>query len=115
MRFRILSLVGFCTVLAAPQVFAEDLPAPATLGQVESLMDSCSKADPKSAPDLKTQHERLVQGVSEKDLAKVRAADEYQRVYKEFSALIARTSRDEAMKACKVFVGMATTPRQDSP
>jgi hypothetical protein len=105
MHLRILSLVWLSTVLAVPQVFADQLPTPAALGQTESLLDSCSKTDPQSAPNLKKQRERLVQGVSEKDLAKVRAADEYKAAYKEFSDRFEKASKDEAMKACRVFLG----------
>src|SRR5579863_3756316 len=107
MHFRILSLVWLSTVLAVPQVFAGELPSSAGLGQMESLLDSCSKTDPQSAANLKKQRERLVQGVSERDLAKVRAADEYKAAYKESSDRFEKASKDEAMKACKVFLGTA--------
>jgi hypothetical protein len=108
MHLRILSLVLLSTVLAVPQVFAGDeLPSSAGLGQIEGLLDSCSKADPHSAPDLKKQREHLVQGVSEWDLAKVRAADEYKAAYKESSDRFEKASKDEAIKACKVLLGTA--------
>ena len=71
MRCRILSLVWLSAALAVPQVFAGELPTPAGLGQLESLLDSCSTANPQSAPNYKKLREQLVQGVSEKDLAEV--------------------------------------------
>ena len=113
MRLRILSLVWLSTALAVPQVFAGELPAPAALGQMESLLDSCSKTDPQSAPDFKKQRERLVQGVSEKDLAELRKSDEYKGAYKESSDRFEKASKDEAVKACKVFLGTATTSKKD--
>jgi len=107
MHLRILSLVWLSTVLAVPQVFAGELPSSAGLGHMESLLDSCSKTDPQSAPNLKKQRERLVQGVSEKDLAKVRAADEYKAAYKESSEQFEKASKDEAKQACRAFLGTA--------
>lgn len=114
MRLRILSLVWLSMALAVPQVFAGELPAPAALGQVESLLDSCSKANPQSAPDYKKQRERLVQGASEKDLAKLRAADEYKDAYKEISGRFEDLSKDEAVEGCKVFLGTTATPAKDT-
>jgi len=107
MHLRILSLVWLSTVLAVPQVFAGELPSSAGLGQMESLLDSCSKMDPQSAPNLKKQRERLVQGVSETDLAKVRAADEYKAAYKASSDQLEKASKDEAKQACRAFLGTA--------
>jgi hypothetical protein len=114
MRCRILWLVWLCTALAVPQVFAAELPAPAALGQVESLLDSCSKANPQSAPDYKKQRDKLTAGVAEKDLAEVRAADEYKGAYNEISDRFEKASKDEAVKACKVFLGTADAPAKDA-
>jgi hypothetical protein len=114
MRCRILWLVWLCTALAVPQVFAAELPAPAALGQVESLLDSCSKANPQSAPDYKKQRDKLTAGVAEKDLAEVRASDEYKGAYNEISDRFEKASKDEAVKACKVFLGTADAPAKDA-
>src|SRR5579862_9717261 len=100
MHLRILSLVWLFTVLAVPQVFADELPTPAALGQTESLLDSCSKTNPQSAPNLKKQREHILQGLSEKDLVKVRSADEYKAAYQEFRDRFEKASKDEAKKAC---------------
>jgi hypothetical protein len=116
MRLRILSLVWLSTALAVPQVFADELPAPApaALGQMESLLDSCSKANPQSAPDYKKQRERLVQGVPDKGLAEVRAAYEYKAAYQDISDRFEKASKDEAVKECEVFLGTAATPATDT-
>lgn len=114
MSCRILSLVWLSAALAVPQAYAGELPAPAGLGQLESLLDSCSRANPQSAPNYKKLHELLVQGVSEKDLAEVRASDGYKTAYKEASDRFEGTSKDEAVKACKDFPGTATTPAKDT-
>ena len=114
MRFRFLLLVWLSAALTVPQVFAAELPPPAALGQMESLLDSCSKANPQSAPDYKKQRERLVQGVSDKDLAEARASDEYKGAYKEISDRFEKESIDEAVKAWNVFLGRAATPEKDT-
>jgi hypothetical protein len=65
----------------------------------------------KSAPDYKKQRERLVQGASDKDLAEVRAADEYKEAYKFISDRFEKASKDEAVEACKVFLGTSTAAK----
>jgi len=114
MRWRILSLAWLSTVLAVPQIFGDELPPPAALAQLESLLDSCSEANPQSAPDYKKQRERLVQGVSDKDLAEVRASDEYKGAYKEISDRFEKASKAEAVKTCKVFLGTAESSAKDT-
>jgi hypothetical protein len=114
MSGRILSLVWLSAALAVPQAYAGELPAPAGLGQLESLLDSCSRANPQSAPNYQKLRELLVQGVSEKDLAEVRAADLYKTAYKETSDRFEEGSKDEAVKACQAFLETAATPTKDT-
>ena len=114
MRWRILSLVCLSVALAVPQVLAEELPPPAALAQLESLLDSCSKASPQSEQDYKKQHERLVQGVPDKALAEVRGSDEYKGVYEEISDRFEKASKEDVEKTCKVFLRTAATPAKDT-
>ena len=115
MRFRIISVVSLAAFIAAAPVGAADLPfTPAGLGHLEGALDSCARAIPKSAAEYKKQKERLVQGVSDEDLAKVRAADEYQEAYKAVSDQLEKVSTDEAAAGCKVFLGTAATPAKDT-
>ena len=114
MSWRILSLVCLSTALAAPQVFAAELPAPDALGLIESLLDSCSKANPASAADYKKQREHLVQDVPDKDLAELRDSNEYKGAYKEISERFEEVSKDDAVQTCKVFLGTADTPAKDT-
>jgi hypothetical protein len=114
MRLGILSVVCLAAVIAVPQVVAADLPfTPAGLGHLEGALDSCARAIPKSAAEYKKQKERLVQGVSDEDLAKVRATGEYQEMYKAVSDQLEKVSKDEAAEACKAFLGTAATPTKD--
>ena len=108
MRLGILSVISLAAVIAVPQVVAADVHfTPAGLGHLEGALDSCARAIPKSAAEYKKQKERLVQGVSDEDLAKVRAAGEYQALYKAISDQLGKASKDEAAEACKVFLGAA--------
>lgn len=115
MRLEILSVVCLAAVIAAPRVVAADLPfTPAGLGHLEGLLDSCARAIPKSAAEYQKQKERLVQGVSEEDLAKARAAGEYQETYRASSDRLEKASKDEAAETCKIFLGAAATPAKDT-
>lgn len=114
MGSRIPMLIGLAATLAVPQVFAESLPGPATLGRMESLLDSCSKTDPGSAQAFAKQRERLVQGVSEKELVRLRATDQYKGGYSGISGLFTKASQDEAVKACKTFLGTVDPSAQDA-
>jgi hypothetical protein len=110
MSWKIFPVVCFSAALAIPQLAAaaeSKAPDAAALGQFESILDSCSQANPKSAPDYKKQREKLVHGVSDEDLAKVRGADEYKNAYKEISDRFDKASKDEAVEACKIFLGTA--------
>ena len=115
MRLGILSVVSLAAVIAVPQVVAADVHfTPAGLGHLEGALDSCARAIPKSAAEYKKKKERLVQGVSDEDLAKVRAADEYQEAYKAVSDQLEKVSKDEAAAGCKAFLGTAATPAKDT-
>jgi hypothetical protein len=105
MRSRILSVLGLAASLAVPQVFAADPSFAAALGQLEGLLDSCSQVTPKSAPDFKKVRERLLEAVPEKDVAKVRASDEYKEAYKSITDRLESASKKEAAEACKVLLG----------
>jgi len=105
MRSRILSVLGLAASLALPVVAAEPPLAPAVLGQLEGLLDSCSQETPKSAPDFRKVRERLLEGVTEKDVAKVRASDEYKEAYKFITDRLEGASKKEAAESCKVFLG----------
>lgn len=104
MKSAILSMACVSAVLVVPRVFANELPPAAALAQVESLLESCSRADPQSAPQFKSQRERLLQGISDADREKMRAAEEYKAAYKEISDRFDAASKVEAAKACKVFL-----------
>jgi len=114
MRVGILSLICLSATLAVPQGFAAESPDPAVLGQIESLLDACTKASPQSAADYKQKREELVRGVSDKDLAGVRKADPYKDAYKEISDRFHKASKDEAAEACTIFLGTSATPAKDT-
>ena len=115
MRWGILSVASLAAVIAVPQVVAADVHfTPAGLGRLEGALDSCARAIPESAAEYKKKKERLVQGVSDEDLTKVRAADEYQQAYKAVSDQLEKVSKDEAAAGCKVFLGTAATPAKDT-
>lgn len=104
MRLRIVWVVCMIATFAVPLVFAAEPPTPATLGLMEGLLDSCSQASPKSADAFKKQRESLFQGVSDKDLAKLRDTGEYKDTYKSITDQLDKVSNDEAAEACRFFL-----------
>ena len=112
MRPGSLFAVSMAAVIAVTQVVAADLPfTPAGLGHLEGALDACARAIPKSAAEYQKQKERLVQGVSDEDLAKVRSAGEYQETYQAISDQFGKASKDEAVEACKAFLGTGSDPQ----
>ena len=60
------------------QAVLAELPiSNANLGQSESVLDFCSKVNPKSSDQYKEPGNALVGNASEKDLAKARSSGEY--------------------------------------
>ena len=114
MRLGILSVVSLAVLIAVPQVMAADVHFTAAgLGHLEGALDACARAIPASAAEYKKQKERLVQGVSDEDLAKVRAAGEYQEAYKAVSDQLEKAPKDKAAEGCKYFLGTAATPAKE--
>jgi hypothetical protein len=99
-------MICLFAALAITQGFAAESPDAAALGQMEGLLDGCAKANPQSAADYKKQREEVVRGVSDKDLAKMRKADDYNAAYKAISDRFDKASKDEVSEACKVFLGV---------
>ena len=106
MSLKILSVVCICAALAIPQlVVAAEPPAPAALGQLESILDSCAAAKPKDAENYKKQRAKLTEGLAEKDVAKIRDAEEYKEAYSSIRERFDQASTEEVDKACNAFAG----------
>jgi hypothetical protein len=106
MSLKILSIVCISAVLAIPQlVAAAEQPAPADLGQLESILDSCAAAKPKDAESYKKQRAKLTEGVPEKDVAKIRDSEEYKQAYTTIRERFDQASSDEVDQACSAFAG----------
>jgi hypothetical protein len=106
MNLKILSVVCISAALAIPELAAAaEPPAPADLGQLESILDSCSAAKPKEAERYKKQREKLTEGVAEKEVTKIRDSDEYKGAYNSIRERFDHASSDEVDKACNVILG----------
>ena len=106
MSVKIFVVVGLSTALAMPLLAAAGKPpAPAALGQVEGILDTCSNANPKSAADYRKQREKVTSGVAEKDLVKIRKSQEYKEAYDSIQERVDQTSSDEVNQACQLFLG----------
>ena len=87
--------------IALPQLALAELPmANDALGQAESALDFCSKANPKAAAKYKVRGKTLVGNASEKDLADARSSGEYKDTYNAVKTVLGKLSKDEAAKIC---------------
>jgi hypothetical protein len=108
MSWKIFSVVWVSAAFAIPQLAAaaeRQPPAPAELGQMESILDSCAQAKPRDAERYKKQRAKLTEGVAAKELAKIRSSEPYEEGYDAIRERFDNTSTDEVDKACKVFLG----------
>lgn len=106
MRLKIVSVVCIPVALAISQLAAAaERPAPAPLGQVESILDSCAAAKPKESENYKKQRAKLTEGVPEKEVAEIRSSEEYREAYSTIRERFDHASREEVDKACSVFLG----------
>ncbi|HMK21149.1 MAG TPA: hypothetical protein VK466_02385 [Terriglobales bacterium] len=106
MSLKILSIACISAVLAIPQLAAAaEPPAPADLGQLESILDSCAAAKPKEAENYKKQRKKLTEGMAEKDVAKIRESQPYKEAYDVIQQRFQQASADEVDDACNVIAG----------
>jgi len=106
MGLKMFSIVCISAALAIPQVRAgEKPPAPAALGQLESILDSCAAAKPKESENYKKQRAKLTEGVPEKDVAKIRDSEEYKQAYTAIRERFDQASSEEVDQACSAFAG----------
>jgi len=106
MNWKIFSIVCVSAALAVPQLaVAAQPPAPADLGQMESMLDSCATAKPKDAENYKKQRKKLTEGVPEAEVTKIRESDTYKEAYKAIQERFQQASSDEVDETCNVFAG----------
>jgi hypothetical protein len=106
MNSKIFFVVCISAALAIPQLaIAAQPPAPAELGQLEGILDTCSRANPKSAADYKKQREKLTAGVADKELTRIRSSQEYKEAYSSIRERIDHATSDEVNQACHLLLG----------
>ena len=106
MSLKSLSIACISAALMTPYLAAaSEPPAQSALGQLESILDSCAAAKPKEAEHYKKQRAKLTEGIAEKDVAKIRASEEYKEAYSSVRERFDHASSDEVDKACNVFLG----------
>jgi hypothetical protein len=87
--------------IALTQFALAELPIPNDeLGQKESMLDFCSKANPQSAAKYKERGKALVGNASEKDLAKARDSGEYKDAYSLVKTALGKAPKDDVAKLC---------------
>jgi hypothetical protein len=96
--YRILCLAA---ALALPIVALAKLPFTNDgFGQVESILDFCTQADPQGAQKYQEQKKSLVRDVPEKEVEEARKTQEYRDAYDSTGDELANTPKEKAVKAC---------------
>jgi hypothetical protein len=103
MRLNLILFLGIA--LAPPQLSPAEIPVPEqSLGQLESMLDFCAKANPESAPKLKEVKKALAGDASEKELTEARESKGYKDGYKLASDQLEKIPREKAAKACSAYL-----------
>jgi hypothetical protein len=91
-----------CAFLAAPWAASagETGPDPRTLGLTEGLLQYCSKSAPSTTVGYREKIMRLVQGVSEQELARVRASAEYLQARSSLEEFTSQVDEHNAKRMC---------------
>jgi len=95
---RILFLVA---VTALPPVILALPPIPAaSLGQVEATVSFCGRVDSKSADKYEELRNRIIEGMSEKELVEVRNSSQYKENVQAVTAELEKLSTDKVVETC---------------
>ena len=91
--------------LFLPQLSPAKVAMPAqSLGQIESILDFCAKVNPELAPKLPDAKKVLAGDATDKEVAEVRAKQEYKDSYQASSDQLAKVPRENAVKSCSAFI-----------
>ena len=102
---RIRPIVGLSVALVLPQIATAKVPMPGkSLGQIESILDFCAKADPQSASKFKDVKKLLSGDATEDELSEARKSGDYTDSYQETSDKLDKVSPEKAAKACSAYL-----------
>jgi len=101
---KIRHIVCLSIAIVVPQLAPAKVPMAAqTLGQIESILDFCTTANPRDASNYKALKNVLTGSASEKELADARKKQEYKNSYQAESEELAKQPKEKAVKACSSF------------
>lgn len=93
--------LGLMSVFVIPQHTPAAAPVPpGSLGQVEATVKSCARVDSKSADRYEELRNRVVAGMSEKDLAAARRSKEYNETFESVTKEFEKLPTDKALAGC---------------
>jgi hypothetical protein len=95
----------FVAALVVPQLAPAKVPVPEqSLGQLESILDFCAKADPKTAVKFQDVKKMLAGDATQEELAAARDKQEYKNNYQSTSEQLAKVPEEKAVKACSAYL-----------
>jgi len=100
MRVLKILCVGAGLVAAGGAWADQSAPDPQALGTIEALVGYCSKAAPAQAGKYQEQIKQLLKGQSEKQVAGIRASEEYRKAYDTMAEFVAKVDERNAKLAC---------------
>lgn len=101
---KIYPVLCFGAAMVLSQLTMAEPVSPPSLGQLEGILDFCSKVDSKSAPKYHERAKAMLGETSEKDMAKARKSDDYKKAYDWISEELQKTPKQDATKACTDFL-----------
>jgi hypothetical protein len=95
-------IICLAAVITLPQLApaAPSVP-PNALGHVEGIVNFCVRVDPKSADKYKEIGKRVVDGMSQKELAEARSSTEYKESYEAITGELTKLPAEKAVEGCR--------------
>jgi hypothetical protein len=92
-------------IILFPQLTPAGPPiAPKQLGHLDAAVAYCVKVDSASADKYKEHGKKTVAGMTEKQLAAVRATSDYQETYDAITAELGKIPADKAVESCRAVL-----------
>jgi|GEM_PF-2419093 len=83
-----------------PAATTASVPSARVLGITESALEFCNRTDPSASVKLELQKRKLVRGLSQPALEKIRKSDEYRQAYAAESDFVAKVDEHNAKRIC---------------
>ena len=102
---KIRPILCLCVALVIPQLAPAKVPMPEkSLGQIESILDFCAKANPRSASKFNDVKKLLAGDATEDEMSEARKTADYTDSYQETIDQLGKVPNEKAVKACSAYL-----------